>query len=61
TVWHHSFTSIILQHYRILDSSLFLMYLIELTQISEASNQVNEDPLFYMWESVERVDRSLNV
>jgi hypothetical protein len=60
-VWRHSFTPIILQPYRILDTSLLMMYLIGLTQISEASNQVNEGPLFYMWENVERVDRSRNV
>jgi hypothetical protein len=45
-VWSHSYTPIILQHYRILDTSLLMMYLIELTHISEASNQVNEGPFF---------------
>jgi hypothetical protein len=57
-VRHHSFTPIIHQHYRILDTFILMMYLIELTEISEASNQVNEGSLFYMWENVERVDRS---
>ena len=60
-VWHHFFTPIILHYYLILDTFILMMYLIELTQISEASTQVDDGSLFYMWESVERVDRSLNV
>jgi len=44
-----------------LDSSLVLMYLIELIQISEAANQVEEASVFLMWERVEREGGSLNV